>query len=156
MKNKTAQILTYITKKCPGASITSLMKFCYFIDLISMKENGQQLTEFEYKGYYYGPFDSRIYSEIEKLVDEEIIITDMEYTANEEYIGHYFNEEQDKLEFNLSEKECDLIDRTLEQLRGYGAKAVSEIAYKTKPMLAIGAKLGGREHINRELNLSIK
>lgn len=154
MRDKTEQILAYITKDYPGASITSLMKLCYFIDLVSMKESNTQLTDFKYKGRHYGPFDSKIYNKIDNLINNRIVMPNTGYTTNDEYIIYFFNDKTEEILFNLSEKECKLIDEVLAQLRGYGAKALSDIAYKTKPMLAINAIQGGESHLNKPLDLT--
>ena len=133
------------------------MKLCYFVDIISVKKLGKQITKFKYKGYYFGPFDSKIYTEVNTLVDDEILIPKSEYASNEEYICYDYNTKQEKLEFKLlKSKELKIVDEVIEQLKGYGAKALSEIAYKTKPMLKIKAVQGGNKHINKKLDLKAK
>lgn len=155
MYTETAQVLAYITQKYPKTSITSLMKLCYFIDLVSVKKLGEQMTDFEYKGYIFGPFDSKVYTTVETLVKEGILIPESEYASNDEYICYSYNEEQEDLEFDaLKPEKIKIIDEVIKQLNGYGAKALSEIAYKTKPMIKIGAVLGGKEHINKPLDLN--
>ena len=47
------------------------------------------------------------------------------------------------------------MDEVLDSVNGYGAKALTEIAYKTKPMQALGATLNGGEHLNEKLDMSL-
>lgn len=157
MNNKTEQVLAYIVQKVPGVCITSLMKLCYFIDLIATDKRGEQITEFKYKGYAFGPFDSLIYTFVGVLVNQNIIIQESRFSYNEEYICYNYNEKQESLSFeSLTTEETEITDRVISQLSGYGAKALSDIAYKTKPMIAIGAKQGEKEHINKPIDLTAK
>ena len=154
MYSKSEQVLAYIVKKAPGVCITSLMKLCYFVDLIAIQKNDEQITEFEYKGYDFGPFDGKIYTFVGILVNQNIITQESRFSYNEEYICYNYNEKQDKLSFEaLTTPEIGIVDHTISELSGYGAKALSDIAYKTKPMIAIGAKQGGKEHINKLIDL---
>ncbi len=153
--DKTTQIVAYIISKTCNITKTALMKLCYFVDLVSIKKTGEQLTDFQYIGYRYGPFDSKIYNRIDALERENVVISEVDYIGGEDHIVYNYNFEQEKLEYNLIENnEYDLIDEVLQQLNGYGAKALSEIAYKTKPMIEIGAVVGGIEHLYKPLDLS--
>ena len=57
-------------------------------------------------------------------------------------------------EVKLSKNEIDTINEVLKSLEGLGAKALSEIAYKTKPMKAVGAEQDNDKGLNEILNLS--
>ena len=53
----------------------------------------------------------------------------------------------------LTDEEKDLSVKVLKSLRGLGAKTLSDIAYKTKPMKALGAKPANDKGLNQVLNL---
>jgi uncharacterized phage-associated protein len=153
---KTEQVLVYIIQHYQGIHITSLMKLLYVIDLVSIKKTEEQLSNFEYRRYKYGPFDKKIYEHIKRLLSEKIIKEDVDFShGGEEHIIYLFNKEKD-FEFNkLSDDEKRTIDEVIESLQGYGAKALVELAYRTKPMKKLGAKIGNEKGLNEKLNLKI-
>ncbi len=134
------------------------MKLAYLADLVSVTKEENQISNFKYKRYKYGPFDSKIYGYLTELANQEILKEEIEYTATaEEYIKYKFNENKEDIKFDkLDEKEMNTTDEVLESLKGYGVKALTEITYKTKPMLALGATLGGEENLNVPLDLKAK
>lgn len=154
MSTKNKQLLAYIVKNHPKVSVTGIMKLCYLIDLFSIKKSKKQISNFQYVRYYYGPYDKKISEELEELVREKIIIPSGDFTpSGDEYVIYNYNDEKD-YSFNLIEKDKEQIDAVLENLKGYGAKTLTEVAYKTKPMLKLGATLGGKENIGVELDLN--
>ncbi|MCX6745934.1 MAG: Panacea domain-containing protein [Candidatus Parcubacteria bacterium] len=154
---KTKQIISYIVQNHENSSVTTIMKLLYLVDLISVKKTGKKITDFEYLRYNYGPFDKQIYKYLEALLEEKVIISKLVYSSEgNENIIYSLNEESDDINFNEIQKdELVLIDNLLNDVRGYGAKALTEIAYKTKPMQALGATLGGNESIGAKLDLSL-
>lgn len=155
-KNKDLQILAYLAQKHPKASVTVLMKLCYLIDLVSFKRNKEQITGFEYKRYNFGPFDEDIYIRLKELTEKNIISQKQDYTqTGNEYIIYCFNEESDFSFDEISEPEIGIMNEVLDSVNGYGAKALTDIAYKTRPMQALGATLNGGEHLNEKLDLSL-
>ena len=158
MNEKTKQFITYLAKDYIPATVTSLMKLAYLIDLISVTKKEGQISNFIYRRYNYGPFDKDIYNYILELVDEKILLEGIQYTPQaDEYIVYRFNEDDEKSSFNkLSMKEKKTIDGVLESLKGFGAKALSEITYKTKPLMAIGAKPDNNTGLNKVLDLNEK
>jgi len=154
MGTKNQQLLAYIVKNHPKVSVTGLMKLCYLIDLFSVKKGREQVSDFQYVRYYYGPYDKKIGEALEELVKEKIIIPSGDFTpSGDEYVVYNYNEGED-YSFDLIEKDKEQIDAVLENLRGYGAKTLTEVAYKTKPMLKLGATLGGKENIGVRLDLN--
>jgi uncharacterized phage-associated protein len=152
-KNQT--LLAYLVKNHPKASVTTLMKLAYLIDLISIQEGKNQIFNFKYKRYNYGPFDEHIYKELDELAQNNVIIPSVDYSpTGSEYVIYEFNSESE-LDFkSLDDEELSMINSVLEKVKGYGAKALTDIAYKTKPMLKLGATLGGNENLNAPLDLS--
>jgi len=153
MLNKTQKLLAYLVKNHQKASITVLMKLSYLIDLVSIKRTGKPITYYNYIRYYYGPFDNTINGDIQKLMEEKVIEAKSDFVpSGEEYVVYNFNEDSD-LPLEFDEAELKIIDEVLENVKGYGARALTEIAYKTKPMLKIGATLGGNEHLYEVLDM---
>jgi uncharacterized phage-associated protein len=153
---KTKQLLAYIVQNNPNISITGLMKLSYIADLISVKKFGKQISNFDYKRYKYGPFDNKIYGYLKDLISEEVISEDGAISqTGDEYIVYVFNKDKEEdFSFDrLSSDEQQIINEVLESLKGYGAKALVELAYKTKPMKKIGAKIGNRKGLNEKLDL---
>jgi uncharacterized phage-associated protein len=157
MKNKSKQLLTFIAQYYMPVTVTSLMKLSYLIDLVSVTKGDAQISDFTYRRYKYGPFDPNIYKYLNDLVNSEVILAEPEFTPQaDEYIVYKFNEKNQNVKFNaLTEEEIKTIEETLRSLRGLGAKALSEIAYKTKPMKALGAKPSNDKGLNEILRLKI-
>lgn len=154
MFTKNQQLLAYLAKNHYKASVTVLMKLAYIIDLYSIKKTGSKLSDFEYIRYYHGPYDKTINSDLQILLDNSILYPKQHYTpTGDEYIVYNFNEEVVFYFNSLSETETKLIDELMENLKGYGAKTLTDITYKTKPMQALGATHGGAENLNEPLNL---
>lgn len=157
MKQKTLQLLAYIAKHFSPVTITSLLKLSYLIDLSYFTKNQKQISGFEYKRYTYGPFDKRIYEYVDELLRLSILTSKVEY-ANlaSEYFTFEYKEDAEFESDKLKVDELETIDEVLNTLRGCGAKTLTIIAYKTKPMLALGATLGGSENIGVKLNMGAK
>lgn len=155
-KQKTKQLLVYIVSKHFNVSVTGLMKLSYLIDLISVKRHKKQVSCFEYQRYFFGPFDDRIYTLLNELVDEKVVLGEQHYTfENEEYLVYLFNNEKEDFTFkDLTRKDKEIIDEVLEQLKGYGAKALTDITYETPPMKKLGATQGGNENMRANLVLN--
>jgi uncharacterized phage-associated protein len=156
MNKKTEQFLVYVTKEYPDVTITSLMKLAYLVDLVAIAHQLKQLSNFEYIRYKFGPFNKKIYDYIRKFITENTFIEKVDHSPRgDEYIIYEFNEEEDDICFDkLNQKEMAVIDEVLEKLRGLGAKALTEITYKTKPMLKLGAKPDNDVGLNEILDLS--
>lgn len=151
---KTKQLLAYIIQNHPSISITALMKFAYICDLVSLKKGNSKISNFEYVRYKYGPFDQNIYNYISELRRDSAIIEEPSYTPmGDEYITYKINESVPCCIDKLTSSDIKVADEVLESLKGYGAKALVDLAYKTKPMLIIGAKQDNDAGLNEKLNL---
>ena len=156
---KTKQLLAYLIKNRPNIniSITSLMKLTYIIDLVSINKIKKQISDFEYTRYKYGPFDKKIYGYLKNLLDKKIINEDVDYTQNGEQFIIYNFAEKRKISFDeLANDEKNIIDEVLENLRGYGTRALVELTYRTKPMKKIGAEIGNDKGLNKKLDLKAR
>lgn len=153
--SKTQQLLAYLSSRHTDASITVLMKLAYLVDLVSYKKFKKQISDFTYVRFYYGPYDSAINTYVEELLNQGILSATTEYTnSGNEYVVYRFNVDMVVSFGNLDDIEIELIDEVLEGLKGYGAKTLTDIAYKTAPLIKMGATQGGKEHLGELLDLS--
>lgn len=155
VNNKTAHLVSYLAHNHPKPSVTVLMKLCYLIDLVHMKQHKNQISDFEYIRYMFGPFDKKIYSYIEELGKKDLISEEQSFaseTANDFIVVSGGEQKLDDGSF--SKEELESISLVLKEVEGYGAKALTDIAYKTRPMLKIGATRGGSEHLFQKLDLT--
>jgi uncharacterized phage-associated protein len=155
MVSKTKQLLAYIVRNYSQISITSLMKLSYIIDLVHISKTNKQISDFKYIRYTYGPFAYKIYDYLKDLVECGVVIENSNFTPmGEEFIIYEFNNDNEDFSFkDLNKEEIKTVDEVLEKLKGYGARALTELAYRTKPMKKIGAKIGDKTNLNAELDL---
>lgn len=151
MDKKNKEIIHYIISKAPRSSVTSLIKLAYLTDLVSLKRRNCKVSNFKYIRYFYGPFDDEIYDILENLLEEDSIDSSLLFTVDHDYSIYTVKEEPQLKE--LSSEDKSIIDEVLQELSGYGAKTLTEIAYQTEPMKKFNATLGGKEHLNEELIL---
>lgn len=154
---KTKQLLAYLIQTNPAVSITGLMKLSYLVDLVAVKKNHAEISDFKYRRYKYGPFDNRIYNVLKDLLKRGVIWEDSALSEmGEEFIVYKFNEKSDSSFEQITPEEKEIIDGVVGSLKGYGAKALTQLTYRTKPMQKIGAKIGNDKGINVGLNLRTK
>ncbi len=156
LDDKTKELLIHITKNHPVVTVTSLMKLSYFCDLVSVRKAENKISNFVYKRYKHGPFDSMIYCYLDDLLDEKIFIEEPEYTPyGNEYNILRFNK-KDYSFTKLKKKDIKIIDSILKEFKGYTAKTLTDVAYQTSPMKALGATRNGSENLNAELDLNVE
>jgi len=154
MSDKTRQFLTLIVQLYPRIPITSLMKLSYIIDLANIKKNNIQITDFNYIRYKHGPFDSKIYDYLKDLIEKNILIQDIELSLPEDYYIYEFNDDKDDFSIDkITEKEKQTVGKVINSLRGMGAKVLTQIVYKTKPMVKLGAAMDNSVGLNEKLDL---
>jgi transcriptional regulator with XRE-family HTH domain len=130
---KTFEIFAYLGEKLEWKwDIMQFMKLPYFIDLQSVKDLGFQMTNFEYRRYNFWPFDKKVYSYRELFEQNS-------YDVTYSYIGDFLSE----------------IDSAIAKLPITDGEKLKMLSYKTSPMKALGATLGGNEHMNEILDLTI-
>jgi uncharacterized phage-associated protein len=149
---KTKQLLAYLIQSNPCISITSLMKLSYLVDLLSTKERNKKISGFEYKRYKYGPFDEKIYANLNYLKDKKIICEDAAISETGDEFIVYKPLTSTPLE-QITEDEKKIIDKVVKSLKGYGSRALTELTYRTAPMKRIGAEIGNEKGINQRLDL---
>lgn len=152
--DKTRQLLAYLIQNHPSISITALMKLTYICDLVSIKKHNSKISDFDYVRYKYGPFDQNIYNYISDLRREGVIIEEPAYSPmGDEYITYRINDATSFCIDKLGVNDIQVADEVLESLKGYGAKALVDLAYKTKPMAKIGARQDNDAGLNEKLDL---
>lgn len=150
--SKNKQFLVYLVSNHSETSITSLMKLAYLVDLISVGKNAKQISSYEYIRYFYGPYCKDISTDLEDLLKNGVIKSESKYLGSVAECVIF--EKNEDIDFNkLDEEEKEVINGSLSEFNGYGAKVLTEVAYKTKPMVALNATLGGKENLNKKLNL---
>ncbi len=153
---KTKQLVGYLVSKHSLSTVTSLIKLCYLCDLVSVDKGDGKITDFNYIRWHFGPYDRRIEDVLNELVKDGAVVSETAYTDHgTEYIK-YTAKDDDPTTSGLTDKDFSHIDAVLESLKGFGPKALTQVAYKTKPMQALGATLGGTQNMGATLNLSQK
>ena len=158
LDEKTLQLITYLVAKHSNASVTAIMKLCYLIDLIHHNKYKKQISDFTYIRYHYGPFNNRVYSYLESLVNSGKSVESLAYSGfGDEYILYKpSDKDKDVMPTKVSAEEMETVVGVIDQVGAYGPAVLTKIAYGTKPLKSIGATLGGSEGIGRELDLSAK
>ena len=114
---KTVELYNYIFSNIKNIpDIMQFMKIPYFIDLEFIKNNGKQITNFEYIRWNYWPFDKKVY-DYQKLFSFD----------NERWI-------KDIKPIYLSLAEIKIIDIVLSNIPKDNWQLLKELSYKTWPM----------------------
>ncbi|MDR0591056.1 MAG: SocA family protein [Candidatus Nomurabacteria bacterium] len=154
---KTKQAVDYLISKHSLSTVTSLIKLCYLCDLVSVGAGNGQITDFKYIRWHFGPYDSRIEEVLCELVKNGDIASEIAYTDyGTDYVKYKIDNDDEPNIDELNEKDLGHINAVLDSLKGYGPKGLTLVAYKTKPMLKLGATLGGTENMGAELDLTAK
>lgn len=149
------KLFIYIANRYGKASVTAFMKLCYLIDLVATKNGVGKITKFQYLRYNYGPFDQDIYTYLRKLLDDGIFIDNAEVTiSGQEYLVYDLVKKQEDDPDFFSESERAAIDEVLDAVKGCTPATLTQIAYKTNPMKALNATLGGNEYMGAVLDLA--
>lgn len=153
--NSKKKLILHILKS-GDKTVTSLIKICYLIDLLAIRKLDEQISDFEYIRYNYGPFDKTIYSELLELQKDGLIKSCNMYSTtggDGEHVVIYGINDNVEIVDDFNENQLNIINDLLPSLQGYGPKYLTELAYKTNPMDSIGATLGGVEHMGEKLNM---
>jgi hypothetical protein len=91
-----------------------------------------------YIRYNYGPFDSEIYKNLSELEKEKTIITHQRVMQGNEFIIYEIKEDIDvDIKLFASNEQREAVDDLLLTLNPFSAKELTDISYKTKPMIDI-------------------
>lgn len=150
--NKNETLLKYVIHKHLNPSITVLMKIMYLIDLYALKKIGQKISGYKYIRYTYGPYSKDLYDDLDLMVDKKSLFVEGKFSGPYEFSVYTIEEnEVPCVEDIFSPEELTLIDTMLGDLQNYSAKTLTDIAYKTEPMVKLKATLGGDENLYEEL-----
>lgn len=155
MNQRNLSTITYIIAKRGGATVTELMKLCYLADLVAVRNEKPKFTDFNYVRWYYGPFDKNIYTCLNDLANRDVIESCIEYTAKGTEAETYKQKGVGLEGTELSQEEQKMLDALLGEVSSFGAAGLTEIAYNTDPMKALGVKIGDNKDIGKEINLTI-
>jgi hypothetical protein len=148
---KNQQFLLFILTHRWPSTITEIVKLSYLIDLASLSEFKNKISDYKYIRYFYWPYAVKIQSDLEKLAFSNYIIIEAKTNPQwYENILYSINPEKE-LWLNLNDEEKNFTLEVLKDLGGYRAWTLTQIAYKTKPMLDLGATLWWNEHLNELL-----
>lgn len=152
--HKTKQLLAYLIQEYPGLSITALMKLAYIVDLVSIGKGEGKISDFEYVRYKHGPFHPKIYDCVQSLVHDGLIKEEAEFTPmGNEFIVYRHDDEREIEHPELTKRNLAVINEVLSSVMGLGAKALTELSYKTKPMKKLGARQDNEIGFNEKLDL---
>ena len=157
INQKTQDFILYLVDNMAIPTKTSIIKMCYLCDLANTNKNGQQITNFEYIRYYYGPYDKRIEDCLSKLVEDKQLLYNVEYSSTGGEFLKYSIPQDKKSSMDVSDKiseeESSITDSIIEAIGNFSPKLLTDVAYKTKPMKKLGATLGGNENLEVRLDL---
>lgn len=126
-------------------TITSITKMLYLIDLASVSSTGKKTTNLTFVRYYYGPYDKNIRVVLDELTSAGEIEADIRYLSNGEPFISY-RSPVGMTECVYEDENANIVNDLVGSLGNLSPKSLTELAYKTKPMTRISAKLGGKEH----------
>ena len=151
MNNKA--LLLAILERFGTRDITSLVKLCYLADLVSYATNRHFISNYTYIRYYYGPYTREIKNDLCALKQKKIVNVKHIF-LDENVEQRLYSLSGNRYTYQLSEEDTQIVTLLEQELKGYGAKALTDLAYTTAPMRKFKATLGGDEHINEPLDMT--
>ncbi|PZM82210.1 hypothetical protein DLH72_04320 [Candidatus Gracilibacteria bacterium] len=136
ISRKTVELYNYILSKSKKSlGIMQFMKIPYFVDLGFIENKREQLTNFSYIRWNYGPFDKKVY-DYQKLFsfENELGIKDIKFI--------YLSIEDQKLTENI-----------LQNIPILNGEKLKKLSYETYPMKNLGVSYGDNKHMGELLIL---
>ena len=125
--DKVENIISYIASKVSNLTITSLNKYLWFIDSISINKRGIAITGLRYEHQQYGPtVINKKYNEI-SLLDSKYIREDYEDNNGTRTIIK--SKENYSLE-DLKDSELDIINEVIKKFKNKKVREISELSHK--------------------------
>ena len=132
---RTKDLVLYFLQKLDGKlGRTKLIKLCYLTDLFHRMTSGRPVTNFQYKLFENGPFDTKFYPVVRALEHAGCI----EETFVSEFNGHRYSIKQPKelKEFSLTRDELYVSERVAEKFGKLPLDVLlDEIVYRTEPAM---------------------
>ncbi len=147
--NKVENIISYIASKVSNLSITSLNKYLWFIDSISVNKRGISITGLKYEHQQFGPtvIDKK-YNEI-SLLDDKYVREDYEDDNGTKTV---INSKENYNLKELKENEIKIIDEVIELLKNKKVTQISELSHKEDGW----KKTNNKEQISFEYAMNLK
>ena len=151
--SKTKELIKYLIYNMNLPTITSITKMLYLIDLAAVSSAGKKITNLNFIRYYYGPYDSSIKNILDEMILKHETDVDVKFLPNgEPYLVYRSPKGVAECLYNGDNE--NIVNDLVNDLGHLSPKSLTEIAYKTKPMMKLNATLGGNEHLNETLDLS--
>lgn len=142
----------YIVSRLGSVTRTKLVKLIYLSDYFFYNEFGRQLTEADYRRQERGPLPVRFDKSIEELRGHELEIAEKPMFDGRMLLHRPGNRPRFKPE--LEPTEGRVVDYVLSSYGYLPGKLVTEIAYKTRPMvrlLSLEARQGGKKLLGQKI-----
>ncbi len=135
--NKFKNVLLYLLEKCagkPNVGETVLYKLLYFSDFNYYELYEEHLTGAQYKKLPFGPVPQKLISIINQMIDhKQLKRIKTEYHSYQQ--TRYLPLQKADLSL-LKASEKEVIDKVIEQMSDWSAKAISSYSHKDMPWLA--------------------
>lgn len=121
---KTYEVIRAILRKTGPILKTKLLKLLFLVDYYAIKKIGKQITDLDYKKYFYGPYDKNFELVLNKMYVEGLIHTEEHISSkgNVYYLIEPGPFETGKI--NLSNEEKEILDEVLQK---YGEMTLNEV-----------------------------
>lgn len=134
--SRNAQVLRYLLGEAPRTGHTKLLKFAYLSDLVARQYLGRPISEFRYRRYDYGPFDSAFYAAKEELLTGGFATSTP--TAIGAYEAQLMAPTDKPVEYAFSVAEAAVLNYVAETYLHHGAAQLcEEVVYRTEPMQGV-------------------
>ena len=157
--NKFKNVLLYILERCagkPNVGETVLYKLLYFSDFNYYELYEEHLTGAKYRKLPFGPVPQKLDTIISQMLESNQIKRIKTEYFDKTQTRYIPLEKADLRELRASEKE--VIDKVIEQMSDWSAKAISDYSHKDLPWLASkeGAEINYELAFYREAPFSVR
>lgn len=120
-------IIQEFLKKIGNLTRTKIVKLLYLLDIESVAKYGKQVTNFEYRKYYYGPYDENI---INLLDERQYFSVGLGITSSgNQYYNYTVGPKKNDHQMDNNTKE--LVDSIVNKYGQHSLDKILEIAYAT-------------------------
>ena len=120
-------IIQEFLKEIGTLTRTKIVKLLYLLDIESVSKHGKQLTNFEYRKYYYGPYDENI---INLLDERQYFSVGLGITSSgNQYYNYTVGPKKNDYQMNDNTKE--LVNSVIKKYGQCSLDKILEVAYST-------------------------
>ncbi len=135
MNHKLSSMIYFFLKKIPYLNKTEIVKLCYLTDYSFHKYFDRDISGIEYRYYHHGPFSPSIYSCMDELEQDNILIQEEKKSLNRDRKYYTFKIAKGvDLKKYLSKQELFILNYVLNKYGKLGYEKLTNISYKTEPM----------------------